>query len=33
MGWHREALRFIKKHREKFQQIPLVRIVIGIENE
>jgi len=33
MGWHCEALRFIKKHREKFQQIPLAGFVMGIENE
>ena len=33
MGWHRDALRFIKKHREEFQQIPLAGFAMGMENE
>ena len=27
MGWHREAMRFLKKHRKAFQKIPLAVFV------
>jgi menaquinone-dependent protoporphyrinogen oxidase len=30
MGWHRVALRFLKKHREAFQQIPLAVFVLAM---
>ncbi len=30
MGWHREALRFLKKHRKSFQQIPLAVFVLAM---
>ena len=30
MGWHRAALRFLKKHREAFQQIPLAVFVMAM---
>jgi menaquinone-dependent protoporphyrinogen oxidase len=30
MGWHRAALRFLKKHREAFRQIPLAVFVMAM---
>ena len=30
MGWHREATRFLKKHRETFRQIPLAVFVMAM---
>jgi menaquinone-dependent protoporphyrinogen IX oxidase len=30
MGWHREALRFLKKHRAAFQHIPLAVFVTAL---
>jgi menaquinone-dependent protoporphyrinogen oxidase len=30
MGWHREASRFLRKHRETFQQIPLAVFVTAM---
>ena len=30
MGWHREATRFLKKHREAFRQIPLAVFVMAM---
>lgn len=30
MGWHREALRFLKKHRSAFQRIPLAVFVTAM---
>ncbi len=30
MGWHRAALRFLRKHREEFQHIPLAVFVMAI---
>ena len=30
MGWHREALRFLKKHRKAFQKIPLAVFVMAM---
>ncbi len=30
MGWHRTALRFLRKHRREFQQIPLAVFVMAI---
>ena len=30
MGWHREAQRFLKKHRKVFQQIPLAIYVMAM---
>ena len=30
MGWHREALRFLKKHRKTFQKIPLAVFVMAM---
>lgn len=30
MGWHRAALRFLKKHRKDFQQIPLAVFVMAM---
>jgi menaquinone-dependent protoporphyrinogen oxidase len=30
MGWHRVALRFLKKHREAFQHIPLAVFVLAM---
>lgn len=30
MGWHRAALRFVKKHREAFQRIPLAVFVMAM---
>lgn len=30
MGWHRAALRFLKKHREAFQHIPLAVFVMAM---
>ena len=30
MGWHREAIRFLKKHRETFRQIPLAVFVMAM---
>jgi menaquinone-dependent protoporphyrinogen oxidase len=30
MGWHREAQRFLKKHRKAFQQIPLAVFVMAV---
>jgi menaquinone-dependent protoporphyrinogen IX oxidase len=30
MGWHRAALRFLKKHREAFQNIPLAVFVMAM---
>src|SRR4030042_6238991 len=29
VGWHRSALRFLKKHREEFKRIPLAGFVLG----
>ena len=31
MGWHREALGFLKKHRQDWQRIPLAVFVTGDE--
>jgi menaquinone-dependent protoporphyrinogen IX oxidase len=30
MGWHRKALRFLKKHRKAFQKIPLAVFVMAM---
>jgi len=30
MGWHREAARFLKKHREEFKRIPLAVFVLAM---
>jgi len=30
MGWHRAALRFLKKHRQEFQRIPLAVFVMAM---
>ena len=30
MGWHREAIRFLNKHRETFRQIPLAVFVMAM---
>jgi len=30
MGWHREASRFLKKHREEFKRIPLAVFVLAM---
>ena len=30
MGWHRAVLRFLRKHRKEFQQIPLAVFVMAI---
>jgi menaquinone-dependent protoporphyrinogen oxidase len=30
MGWHRDAIRFLKKHREAFQHIPLAVFVMAM---
>ena len=30
MGWHRDALRFLKKHREEFKRIPLAVFVLAM---
>src|SRR4030042_6476934 len=30
MGWHRSALRFLKKHREEFKRIPLAVFVLAM---
>ena len=30
MGWHRQALRFLKKHRKAFQKIPLAVFVMAM---
>ena len=30
MGWHRQALRFLKKHRKAFQKVPLAVFVMAM---
>ena len=31
LGWHRDALRFLRKHRKDFERIPLAVFAMGVE--